>query len=209
MSVVADIREFRGVMSISIDDGASLKVRKVHFDKRPLEIGDEVDLEEYENSVAAIQFNDAYEAALTSLDFCARTAKEIEKSLLTKGYVPCVVQAIVERLMENRLIDDRQIASRIAESNTSKPVGIYAVKRKLRAKGISDEDASDALEAFDDDQQQAAAKQAAEKLYRRYSALPDREARAKLSQALARRGFSWESVRAAVDALISGEDDYE
>ena len=80
MSVVADIREFRGVMSISIDDGASLKVRKVHFDKRPLEIGDEVDLEEYENSVAAIQFNDAYEAALTSLDFCARTAKEIEKS---------------------------------------------------------------------------------------------------------------------------------
>lgn len=209
MSVVADIREFRGVMSISIDDGASLKVRKVHFDKRPLEIGDEVDLEEYENSVAAIQFNDAYEAALTSLDFCARTAKEIEKSLLTKGYVPCVVQAIVERLMENRLIDDRQIASRIAESNTSKPVGIYAVKRKLRAKGISDEDAFDALEAFDDDQQQAAAKQAAEKLYRRYSALPDREARAKLSQALARRGFSWESVRAAVDALISGEDDYE
>lgn len=209
MSIVADIREFRGVMSISTDDGASLKVRKVHFGKRPLEIGDEVDLEEYENSVAAIQFNDAYEAALTSLDFCARTAKEIEKSLLTKGYVPCVVQAIVARLMENRLIDDRQIASRIAESNTSKPVGIYAIKRKLRAKGISDEDASDALEAFDDDQQQAAAKQAAEKLYRRYSTLPDREARAKLSQALARRGFSWESVRAAVDALISGEDDYE
>ena len=67
-------------------------------------------------------------------------------------------------------------------------------------------DVSEALEYFDDAQQQNAARQAAEKLYRKYSSLPRRETRAKLSQALARRGFSWDAIQEAVDALIS--DDY-
>ena len=84
-------------------------------------------------------------------------------------------------------------------------MGVYALRRKLKAKGISDEDADAALEAFDDDQQQAAARRAAEKLLKRYEGLPRREARAKLSQALARRGFGWDSVRAAVDALLSDD----
>lgn len=207
MNIVTDIQDRRGIIEISVDGSVGLKVRKAHFAKRPLKVGETVDLEDYENAVASVQFHDAYEGALTSLDHSARTAKELERSLLSKGYVPTVVASVIERLTENRLIDDKQIAGRIAESNVSKPVGVYALKRKLRAKGISDEDASEALEGFDDAQQQAAARQAAEKLYRRYSALPLREARAKLSQALARRGFPWDSVREAVDALLS-DDDY-
>ena len=208
MNIITDILERRGIIEISADGYAALKVRKTHFAKRPLEIGDQIDLEEYENSVAAVQFHDAYEAALTSLDHSARTAKELERSLLLKGYVPIAVAGVIERLTENRLIDDRQLAERIAESNLSKPVGVYALKRKLKAKGISDEDASEALEGFSDAQQQSAALQAASKLYRKYSSLPAREARAKLSQALARRGFPWDAVREAVETII-GEDVYE
>ena len=54
-------------------------------------------------------------------------------------------------------------------------------------KGISDEAAEDALAAFDDQQQQAAALAAAEKLWRKYEALPPREGKARLSQVM------WES----------------
>ncbi len=86
-------------------------------------------------------------------------------------------------------------------------MGVYAVKQKLRAKGISDADAQDALSLLDDEQQRTAALQAAEKLSRKYQDLPSREARAKLSQALARRGFSWDIVQETVDKMI--EDDYE
>ena len=56
--------------------------------------------------------------------------------------------------------------------------------------------------AFDDDQQRIAALQAAQKLYRKYEALPEREARAKLSQALARRGFGWDAIESAVDEVM-------
>ena len=152
MNIVSDIQERRGIIEISVDGCVGLRVRKAHFYKRALEIGDEVDLESYENAIASIQINDAYESALTSLDYSARTAKELERSLLSKGFVPIVIESVIERLIENRLINDKQIAARIAESNTSKAVGVYALKRKLRAKGISDDDASEVLEAFDDAQ---------------------------------------------------------
>ena len=209
MNIVSDIQERRGIIEISVDGCVVLKVRKKHFYQNPLESGSEIDLDHYENIIASIQFSDAYEAALTSLDHSARTAKELERSLTAKGFVPTAVASVVERLTENRLIDDRRIAERIAESNSSKPVGVYALKRKLRAKGISEEDASEALEVFDEAQQLSAARKAAEKLYRKYSSLPTREARAKLSQALARRGFPWDAVREAVDGVLCDDDYFE
>lgn len=206
---VTEIQERRGVMVIYADGSPCLKVLKKHFAKNPVAPGDELNLESYENTLASTQFADAYEAALTSLDFAARTGAEIERSLRLKGYVAPAAAAVIQRLTENHLIDDRHLAGRIAESSAKKPVGRYALKRKLRAKGISEEDAAEALEVLDDDQQRTAARQAAEKLARRYEGLPAREGRAKLSQALARRGFAWEAVRDAVDSVFSEDDDFE
>ena len=202
MPVVSDVREYRGQVEIALDGVTAARVRRAHYQKCPVEIGSELDLDAYLDKVAAVQFADGYEAALTSLDFCARSAKEIASALRRKGYVEPCVNAVVERLRENGLIDDARYARRMAEVQSVKPVGLYAFKRRLKAKGISDEDAEDALSAFDDAQQQDAAKAAAEKLYKKYSALPEREAKAKLSQALARRGFGWDAIESALDELM-------
>lgn len=202
MPVVSDVREYRGQVEIALDGVTAARVRKAHYDKCPVEIGSELDLDAYLDRIAAVQFADGYEAALTSLDFCARSAKEIGNALRRKGYVEPCVNAVVERLRENGLIDDARYARRMAEVQSNKPVGLYAFKRRLRAKGISDEDAEEALTAFDDAQQQEAAKAAAERLYRKYQRLPEREARAKLSQALARRGFGWDAIESALDDLM-------
>lgn len=205
MSTVTELKPVQGCMRVAFDDAPSLRIRKCHFAKLPLEEGDEIDPEEYVNRVASLQFADAYESALTSLDASARTASEIDRSLRMKGFVAPVAEAVVERLKENGLIDDQRLAARLAETQLTKPVGLYAMKRRLRAKGISDEDAAEALESFDDDQQRAAAIQAARKLLRRYEELPARKCRGKLSQALARRGFSWDAVSAAVEAVLEEE----
>ena len=201
MPTITGIEEKRGIMEISADGCVFARIRKVHYAKYPLEIGDEIDADAYMSRIASVQFPDAYEAALTALDFSSRTAREIANTLRRKGFVDAVCEAVVEKLTDNRLVDDRRYAQRIAESQSQKPVGIYAVKRKLRAKGISEEDADAAMEAFDDDQQRAAALETARKLYRKYESLPAREARAKLSQALARRGFSWDAIESAVESL--------
>lgn len=208
MAIVTQVREFRGVAHVEFDDAPPVKVRARHFRAFALAEGDQVDPEEYLSRVAAAQASDAYEAALSSLDLCARTRRELERSLLARGYVPQAVQAVLDRLEQSALIDDRRYAQRAAEVGANRGVGVYALRRKLRARGVSDEDAEDAVRMLDDAQQAQAAKKAAEGLMRRYAALPAREGRAKLSQALARRGFSWDAVREAVDAAFE-EDEWE
>lgn len=202
MPTVTGIEDRRGVVEIVADGATVARVRRAHFEKCPVAVGDEIDPEAYLGRVAAAQFAGCYEAALTSLDFCARSAKELSSALRRKGYVEPAVEAVVARLTENGLIDDARYARRMAEVQSAKPVGVYAFKRKLRAKGISEDDAEDALAAFDEDQQREAALLAAQKLWRKYEALPEREARAKLSQALVRRGFSWDAVESAVEAIM-------
>ena len=118
---------------------------------------------------------------------------------LLQGRLPPQAEELRQRL--NR-VDEAVDAQRMAEVQSQKATGIYAFKRKLKAKGISDEDAEAALAAFDDKQQQAACLAAAEKLVRKYAELPRREARAKLGQALARRGFDWDAIESTVNQLM-------
>ena len=206
MSTVTEVRVFRGAARLSFDDAAPMKVRLKHFKALPLKVGDDVDVEEYAAQVAEAQRADVYEAALNSLDLCARTREELRRSLLARGFVSGAVEATLDRLADSGLVDDRRYAERAVEVSAARPVGVYAVRRKLRAKGIAEEDAEAALDALDDEQQAQAAQAAARSLLRRYAQLPAREGRAKLSQALARRGFSWEAVRAAVDKVWEADE---
>ena len=205
MAIVSEIRENRGLVEVYVEGTRLAAIRKAHFAKKSLAAGDEIEAEEYLDSVAGIQFADAYEAALTSLDFSARTAREIEISLARRGYVPPVAKAVTEKLAEAGIIDATRYAARLAEGAAKKNVGKYAVRQKLMAKGIGAEDAESALGHLDEAQQARAARETAEKLGRKYESLPPRDARAKLSQALSRRGFSWDAISGALEGLF-GED---
>ena len=209
MAIVNDIQEVRGLIVLSLDGVTWLRVRKKHFAKRPLSAGEAIDPEEYIDSLAAVQAADCYEAALTMLDRSAHASVNLRMKLERAGYVTPAAEAAVARLVDNRLVDDRRYAERIAQSQLNKATGAYAVRRKLRAKHLSEEDIDAAMEGFDDEQQSAACRAAAEKLWRKYAALPAREGRSKLSQALARRGFGWDAIRSAVDALSGDYDEYE
>ena len=199
MAIVTEIKEFKGIVTLSLDGVSWLKLRKKHFGKLPLELEQKLDPEEYVDRMAAVQSADCYEAALTMLDQAAQTSGDLCRKLIRKGYVAPAAEATVARLTENRLIDDRRYAERIAQTQMGRSVGAYAVRRKLRAKLLSEEDVEAAMEGFDEAQQAAACQEAAAKLWRKYANLPPREGRAKLSQALARRGFGWDAIRSAVD----------
>lgn len=203
MAIVSDLRENRGLVEISLDGVLWLKLRKKHFALNPLEAGEAVDPEVYLDRTAAIQAADCYEAALTMLDQAAQTSGDLRLKLMRKGYVEPAAQAVVERLIDNGLIDDARYAERVAQGQLNKAVGAYAVRRKLMAKRLPEEAIEAAMEGFDGEQQAQACREAAQKLWRKYAALPRREGRAKLSQALARRGFSWDAISSVVDELIS------
>lgn len=194
MAIVTGVRRYRGIISLSADGMELARIREKDFALQPLEEGDAFDEDEYLDRIAAAQMKDACNTALTLLEASEKTKAELKKTLLRKGFVEAAAQAAVDMAAEYRFVDDKRFAKRTAEISRSKPVGVYALKRKLRAKGISEEDADEALSALDEDQQKGACKRLYEKIAYKYEDLPAREARAKASQALARRGFSWDVI---------------
>jgi len=194
MAIVTGVRKFRGVVSLAADGMDLARIREKDFAEYPLEEGEAFDEEVYLDRVAARQMKDACNAALTLLEASEKTKAELKKTLMRKGFVEAAAQAAVEMAAEYRFVDDRRFAKRTAEISRNKDVGIYALKRKLRAKGVSEEDADEALSSLDDEQQRQACRHLYKKIAYKYEDLPAREARAKASQALARRGFSWDVI---------------
>ena len=58
MAHVSNIREMRGLIEISLDGVAWLRVRKKHFAMRPISDGDELNPEAYLDSLTAAQAAD-------------------------------------------------------------------------------------------------------------------------------------------------------
>ena len=207
MGMITAVVRKKNRVQIDVDGRFYMNLRASDYDKCPVLEGEAIDETEYEDRLSAVQYPEAYEAALTQLDYCQRSSGELRKKLAAKGFAAPAVNAVIDRLIEVRLLDDNAYAQRIVESMAKKPVGVYAAKRKLRAKGFSEDDADDALTQLNDEQQSDVAVQLAKKLAPKYLAKGDtREAKAKLSQALARRGFGWDIVREAVSAALEDAD---
>ena len=208
MGMITAVVRRKNRVQIDVDGRFYMNLRISDYEKCPVQEGEAIDEAEYEDRLSAVQYPEAYEAALTQLDFCQRSSGELRKKLSAKGFAAPAVNAVVDRLIEIKLVDDSAYARHIVESMAKKPVGVYAAKRKLRAKGFSEDDADDALTQLDDEQQSEVAAALAKKLAPKYLAKGDRrDAKAKLSQALARRGFGWDVVREAVDSAVEDVDD--
>ncbi len=194
MAIVTGVRKMRGVVLVSADGFELARIREKDFAVFPVEEGDAIDEEEYLDRLAAKQMKDACNAALTLLEASEKTKSELKKTLVRKGFVEAAAQAAVDMAEEYRFVDDSRFARRAAEIGSRQNVGVYALKRKLRAKGVSEQDAEEALSALDGEQQKQACANAWRKIAYKYEDLPAREGRAKASQALARRGFSWDTI---------------
>ncbi len=204
---ITGIEETKTHIVIYTDHSEFLKLKKKYFALLPLQEGEEIDREEYIDRLSAIQSKPAYEAALDLLSARDMTAHSLYQALVRRGYVAPVAQATCERLTENGLLNDERYAQRYVELRRNAPVGRYAMRQKLRAKGIDSDTAEEALEQLDDENQLSAAKALAQKFARRYESEEPYKKKSKISQALARRGFGWEIVREAVESVL--EDDTE
>jgi regulatory protein len=168
--------------------------------------------------IQALQAQDtdevAYLAALRLLSYRARSEAEIKTRLVKKGFAEAVIESALERLRQAHLLDDTQFAQAWVENQSNfRPRGRRALSMELRQKGIDESTIDQALEQADDEE--TLAYQAAEKHARRWAGLEWQEFRLKLSQFLARRGFSygttipvvrriWEELRPSDDTSQAG-----
>ena len=207
MSKLTSISQARGIARLGFDDESSLSLRLKDVKRLGLTEGMCFEPERLRAEICRSQLDDAYEATLTRLDYAARSEREIAQALLRKGYLPEVCEAVVERLRDARLLNDQELAQRLSSAMEAGGRGKYAIQRKLRQRGISDEASEEALEELSEEAQDASALKAARQLVRKYAALEPRQAKNKLSQALSRRGFSWDSISYALEKISFSQED--
>ena len=137
----------------------------------------------------------AFNRALRYLSYRARSEAEMRKYLSDKGFSENVSQTVIDRLKDERLINDPRFAQDWIDNRVSfRPRSQTQLRFELRNKGLSEDLIEDALQEADlDDIELACA--AGKKLVGRYARLDWPDFRQKLGAALARRGFSYETVR--------------
>ena len=171
--------------------------------KNRLKVGMQVDEEALSDMQLESEKNAALDKALTHISATRKTEKEIRAFLSKKGYLPAVVEFVVEKMRGYDFLNDGEYAREYI-SHAAKKKGGRLIKSELRAKGLSDEDIDGALEELDGDTELAAATGVLEKYLRSKSA--DRETLQKAYRYLLGKGFDYETAKRAIDAF-GGEDD--
>ena len=163
--------------------------------------------EKIEQEAAALA---AYDRALNMLAFQARSARELRRRLVQKGEEPAQVDAAIERLVANGLLDDANYARQFARSRVA---GQGASKRRLQQdlfkRGVGREVADEAIaEVLADEgvDESEIVERVARKKARSLAKLDAPTRRRRLYSFLARRGYEADAIRRAMAAVLDRTD---
>lgn len=172
-----------------------------------LRVGEVVSTERYADLVIKDQQARALDAALHFLGPRPRSEREIRDRLARGEYDPQVVDRVVARLRELKLVDDAAFAAYwIDQRATHKPRGSRLLKQELRQKGVDQDLVTEALPEYDDED---GAYRAAQRKAISLRALDERTFRQRLGAFLQRRGYGYETTRSVAGRLwseVTGQD---
>ena len=133
----------------------------------------------------------AKQVLLRRLSHAPRTRKELAQDLKEKDISDEVANLALDRFEEVGLINDQVLASNyVSSQHERKGLGKNALRQQLRAKGVSDDVALDALSQISDDQEFQAAFALACKKIRSLQKDDAKTQLRKIVGVLARKGYS-------------------
>ena len=206
MVKVSDIQKVRGRILIRLDDGSEYMILKSMLRDCPLEVNQSLDPVEFSHWVASRQYQSALAKSIALLAVRARSRGEILQSLRRIGYAPETISCVMEKLEQERLLDDHDFANAWTRSRSARRYGPRRIMMELRQKGISEEDATAALESVpEEDLRKNALSQARKALLRSKPGEDPRRTRQRIIESLIRRGYSFEDARIACDQVLAEE----
>ncbi len=148
----------------------------------------------------------ALEKTFVYINTSSKTEKQIRDYLYKKGYLPAVVEYVLEKMRDYRYVDDLDYAQTYV-GNVGARKGIRLIKMELFKKGISKENIENALETLEDDDQENAAVGILNKYMR--SKEPTRENLGKAFRYLMGKGFDYDTAKKALERFGSLEEEGE
>lgn len=177
-------------------------------------VGQELSRADLEKLLYAEQLEEARDKALRFLEVRPRSEQELRRQLIKKKYPEEIINQVIARLGDVKLVDDRDFAKFWVENREGfKPRSKRALQYELRQKGVSSQEITRAVKKVDE---RESAYRAAHSKALRFRELDAKSFREKLSGFLARRGFDYAVTRETVNRLwqeVNGqpvaEDDWE
>ena len=146
----------------------------------------------------------ARECALSLLEYRDRTEQELRQKLSEREYSEDEIEETVLFLKEYRYLDDESYAERFIRAQSDKK-SARQIKAALERKGIDRETISACLEEEPVDEESQVRAFLEKKGYRAGERL-EADVYRRLTSALARRGFSWDVIRRAMENPAPEED---
>ncbi len=141
----------------------------------------------------------ALQRAINFLSYRPRSKEEVRKNLRKHNTDPDIIEEIIVRLQNGKLVNDTDFAGLWVENRSAfRPRGRRALRYELRQKGIDDLTIEDALKDLDEE---SLAYQAAQKKAKRYRELGWLDFRKKMNGFLARRGFNYSEIKIVVEQV--------
>ena len=146
----------------------------------------------------------AFDKALTHLSATLKTEKQISDFLSKKGYLPAVIDYVLEKLRSYNFLNDREYAETYVQS-VAKRKGGRLIKMELRSKGIDEESIENALSSLDETDELETAKTLLLKYMRGKTA--DVPTLQKAYRHLMGKGFSYDVIKEALSAYGEMDED--
>jgi regulatory protein len=141
-----------------------------------------------------------YNAALVLLSYRPRSVAEVRRRLIQKGHDPALLEEVLERLQDQKVLNDEEFARFWVENRQShRPRGSWALRSELRTKGVE----SAAIEGVlpQPEEEEPAAYRAARRKAESLRGLDWQTFRQRLGSFLVRRGFGYDVAGPVVKRL--------
>ena len=142
--------------------------------------------------------------AIKYLSYQPRTVYEMQEYIKKKGFSEDIIEKIIEILLEQNHLNDRDFATLFIESKVrNKPKSKFAFQYELKKKGINPSIIDAILEQYDD---QDLALKAVRPKIRMWQNLDDEKFKKKMMNFLRYRGFNYDICLSTLNFFLESKD---
>jgi regulatory protein len=195
-----------GRFNIFIDGEFALALSAEGILKEGLKVGQEISPEIISKLVKENELQINLDKVFKFLSFRPRSKKEILVFLKKKQLGEETEKAIFKKLEDLKMINDLDFAKWwVEQRKTFRPEGCRLLRLELQQKGIDQEVINQVLSLVNKEPEINLAKRVLDKKQRQFQGLTKGEFKKKAFNLLLRRGFSYETVRRAIEKELVKE----
>ena len=166
--------------------------------KNRLKVGQTVTVEQLSQMQLESEKNTALDKALTHVSATRKTEKQVRDFLAGKGYLPMVIDYVMEKMRGYNFVNDSEYAEAYVDFSAAKK-GVKLIKMELKNRGVAEADIDAALESVDEETQVQSALAILQKYMR--SKTSDKETLMKAFRYLLGKGFFYDVAKSALSAF--------